>query len=104
MNTPMDMPMNDDELYRSLRDEIVKTKDHSFQRSGTKITFTTILMGLGSAGPRFVDPEWPTHIEPLLYLAPLVSIFYDALLFTDKHSIRRAGKFIRSYYPDGRGA
>jgi hypothetical protein len=61
-------------------------------------------MGIGSAAPRFTEFEWSTHAEPLLYLAPLVSIFYDALLFSDKHSIRRVGGFIRSYYTDGRGA
>lgn len=103
-----------DELYNSLREEILRVKDHSFQRSGTKIMFTTLLMGLGSIKPQLtsidsiaigtkVVSNFSFHVEPLLYLAPLVAIFYDALLFGDKISIRRIGTFIRRHYPDSFG-
>jgi hypothetical protein len=103
-----------DELYNSLREEILRVKDHSFQRSGTKIMFTTLLMGLGSIKPQLtsidsiaigtkVVSNFSFHVEPFLYLAPLVAIFYDALLFGDKISIRRIGTFIRRHYPDSFG-
>lgn len=92
-----------EETYKSLREEILKTKDHAFQRSGTKIAFVTTLMGLGSVNPRFLDSD-PTalgiHVEPLLYLAPLASVFYDSLLFSDKISVRRIGSYIRESMPD----
>jgi hypothetical protein len=100
-----------DDLYSSLREEIIRIKDHSFQRSGTKIMFTTLLMGLGSIKPQLtsidnitpgsnVTSSFSFHVEPLLYLAPLVAIFYDALLFGDKISIRRIGSFIQLHYSD----
>ena len=90
-------------IFNALREEIARHSEHGFQRSGTKIAFTTTLLGLASintsllaalgiAGSKALDGE------PLLYIAPLPAIFYDALLFSDKMSVRRIGQYLKTAY------
>lgn len=80
-----------DDIIDSLRREISETQRRREKLHTLKLTFVTGLLGLG--GVKFEDKGATTY--QLLYLAPLVGVFFDLLIFGEHFSIRRIGAFFR---------
>jgi len=81
-----------EDIVDSLRREISETQKRREKLNTLKLTFVTGLLGLG--GVKFDDNGATTY--QLLYLAPLVGVFFDLLILGEHFSIRRIGAFFRT--------
>ncbi len=74
----------------SLLKELSETQLRRHKLDKAKIAFITALLGFGSI-------KFPQNVTfyQVLYLVPLVSIFFDLLVMGEQFSIRRIGAFLR---------
>jgi hypothetical protein len=79
-----------DTVLERIREEIANTQKQRYQFYVLKITFVTGLLGFGA----FKVQELFSYY-PVLYLVPLVSVFFDFLIMGEHVSIRRLGTFLR---------
>lgn len=77
-------------FYEALRREISETQQRREKLGILKIAFVTALLGFG--GVKIKDF---ISVYQLLYLAPLVALFFDVLTLGEHFSIRRIGSFLR---------
>ena len=80
----------EDTVLERIREEIANTQKQRYQFYVLKITFVTGLLGFGA----FKVQELFSYY-PVLYLVPLVSVFFDFLIMGEHVSIRRLGTFLR---------
>jgi len=78
------------EFIQKLHKEIAETQLRRHKLDILKIAFITALLGFGSLKLRDLSSFYP-----LLYLVPLVGVFFDLLIMGEHYSIRRIGAFIR---------
>jgi len=78
------------EFIQKLHKEIAETQLRRHKLDILKIAFITTLLGFGSLKLRDLSSFYP-----LLYLVPLVGVFFDLLIMGEHYSIRRIGVFIR---------
>lgn len=77
-------------VFERIREEIANTQKQRYQFYVLKISFVTALLGFGA----FKVQELFSYY-PVLYLVPLVSVFFDFLIMGEHVSIRRLGCFLR---------
>jgi 8-oxo-dGTP diphosphatase len=82
-------------MENALRNEILEAIKHRQTLDLAKISFVTALLGLGS-----IDLTNQGIPKEILYLAPLVAIFFDMLIMGQTFSIRRLGAFLQTHSSD----
>lgn len=82
-------------ILDKLRHELGETQKRRHRLGILKISFVTALLGFGS-----VRIEQFASFYPVLYLVPLVAVFFDLLVMGEHFSIRRLGAFLRLHSTD----
>lgn len=77
-------------VFERIREEIANTQKQRYQFYVLKISFVTGLLGFGAFRVQEISSYYP-----VLYLVPLVSVFFDFLIMGEHVSIRRLGTFLR---------
>jgi len=77
-------------VFERIREEIANTQKQRYQFYVLKISFVTGLLGFGAFRVREISSYYS-----VLYLVPLVSVFFDFLIMGEHVSIRRLGTFLR---------
>ncbi|MDQ2921479.1 MAG: hypothetical protein M3R52_07715 [Acidobacteriota bacterium] len=77
-------------VFERIREEIANTQKQRYQFYVLKISFVTALLGFGAFRVQEISSYYP-----VLYLVPLVSVFFDFLIMGEHISIRRLGTFLR---------
>jgi hypothetical protein len=77
-------------IFDALRREISETQKQREKLGILKITFVTALLGFGS-----IKIDNFVSVYQVLYLAPLIALFFDLLVMGEHFSIRRMGVFLR---------
>ena len=78
------------DFLNKLRQEITETQKRRQKLDLLKIGFVTALLGFGSV--KFQDIASFYHV---LYIVPLVAVFFDMLIMGEHFSIKRLGAFLR---------
>ena len=79
-----------DPIIEALHREISETQERRHKLDVLKIAFVTALLGFGAVKIKDI-----TTFYQVLYLAPLVAVFFDLLVVGQHFSIRRIGAFLR---------
>lgn len=78
------------DFFNKLRQEIAETQKRRQKLDILKIGFVSALLGFGST--KIQDLASFYHV---LYIVPLVAIFFDMLIMGEHFSIKRIGAFLR---------
>ena len=78
--------------FERIRGEIASTQKQRHQIYVLKISFVTALLGFGA-----IRVQEITTYYPVLYLVPLVAVFFDFLIMGEHVSVRRMGTFLCLY-------
>jgi len=79
-----------DEFLKQLREEIFISQQRRIKMTIIKITFVSTLLGFGN-----IEIQDITEFYHVLYLVPLVTVFFDMLIMGESFSIKRIGAFLR---------
>lgn len=79
-----------DPIIETLHREISETQKRRHKLDILKIAFVTALLGFGAVKIKDI-----TTFYQVLYLAPLVAVFFDLLVMGQHFFIRRIGAFLR---------
>jgi hypothetical protein len=79
-----------DEFLKQLREEIFSSQQRRIKITIIKITFVSTLLGFGNIKIKDIIEFY--HV---LYLVPLVTVFFDMLIMGESYSIKRIGAFLR---------
>lgn len=83
-----------DPILEYLRKEISETQSRREKLQLLKIAFVSALLGFGIGGIKEISPVYQG-----LYVAPLITTFFDLLIQGEHFSIRRADTFLRLNSP-----
>ena len=79
-----------DNFLTQLREEIFSTQQRRIKLTIIKITMVSTLLGFGNIKIKDI-----TEFYHVLYLVPLVAVFFDMLIMGESYSIKRIGAFLR---------
>jgi hypothetical protein len=79
-----------DNFLTQLREEIFSAQQQRMKLTFIKITTVSILLGFGNIKIKDI-----TEFYHVLYLVPLVAVFFDMLIMGESYSIKRIGAFLR---------
>lgn len=83
------------DFFNKLRQEIAETQKRRQKLDLLKIGFVSALLGFGS-----VKIQDIVSFYRMLYIVPLVAVFFDMLIMGEHFSIKRIGAFLRIKSPD----
>ena len=83
------------DFFSKLRQEIAETQKRRQRLDLLKIGFVSALLGFGS-----VKIQDIISFYRMLYIVPLVAVFFDMLIMGEHFSIKRIGAFLRIKSPE----